>query len=103
MFIITVRTEGFVRVPNKKPCKLLGFFEWDPNVCCIFAYKTSAGLLGYNFGNAPDPAQRDLNRFESHVRTPYSSSCLGKILIQTGAIAGNTRGDLQQRYKAMPK
>ena len=35
--------------------------------------------LGYrNQENALGPGQNDLIPFESHVRTPYSSSCLGK-------------------------
>ena len=46
MLIITVNTEGFVRIHLVKPCKLLEFSEMNPNVLAVFSYEMSTGLLG---------------------------------------------------------
>ena len=47
MLIITVKTEGFVRIGLRKPWVLLGFSKADVRFFCVFAYKMSTGLLGY--------------------------------------------------------
>ena len=54
-----------------------GFPKAFVHIYCVFAYKMGKRRLGVLEGEWMGGGYIDLIPFESHVRTPYSSSCLG--------------------------